>query len=243
MSTARTRRSSQPPAPRRPSRRPIGRHSNGMLMTPEEFDRRADFDGRHTYELIHGVLIVSPPPGRAERGPNDRLAQLLLNYKDDHPHGHVLDDTFSEETFACGETRRRVDRAIWAGLGREPEPDKDPPTIAIEIVSNRRRDRVRDYEEKRREYLAAGVREYWVIDRFRRIMTVYRKEPAEPAESVLKEDEVYATPLLPGFELPLSRIFRAADKWTAAKRSKKPADTPPAPEQPGEAGGIPPERG
>ena len=60
---------------------------------------------------------------------------------------------------------------IWAGLGRVPNPQTDVPAIVVEFVSRRHRDRVRD-EVKRREYLAIGVLEYWVIDRFRRIMTV-----------------------------------------------------------------------
>jgi len=38
----------------------------------------------------------------------------------------------------------------------------------IEHVSKGRRNRQRDYEAKRREYLDAGSPEYWVIDRFRR---------------------------------------------------------------------------
>ncbi|QEH32347.1 hypothetical protein OJF2_08170 [Aquisphaera giovannonii] len=224
MSTARTRRSSQPPAPRRPSRRPIGRHSNGMLMTPEEFDRRSDFDDRYRYELIHGVLVVSPAPGISERDPNGELEYLLRNYKWNHPSGTLIDKTVSEEYIYLPDGRRRADRVVWIGLGRIPEPGKDVPAIAIEIVSNRQRDRVRDYEEKRREYLAAGVQEYWGIDRFRRTMTVYRKEPAEPAEVVVKEGEVYATPLLPGFELPLARLLQAADDW---KRPAAPAPADP----------------
>ena len=31
-------------------------------MTPEEFDAADDFAENYGYELIHGVLIVSPPP-------------------------------------------------------------------------------------------------------------------------------------------------------------------------------------
>ena len=70
------------------------------------------------------------------------------------------------------------------------------PAIVVEFVSKRHRDRVRDYEEKRRQYLAIGVQEYWIIDRFQRIMTVL--PPAgrvEPAEQIIKENEVYRTPL------------------------------------------------
>jgi Uma2 family endonuclease len=78
---------------------------------------------------------------------------------------------------------------------------------------------VRDYEEKRREYLELGVREYWIIDRFERRLTVFRRPPAEPAEQVCDEKAVYKTPLLPGFELPLGRLFDLADDWK--KRRKK----------------------
>jgi hypothetical protein len=76
-------------------------------------------------------------------------------------------------------------------------------------------------EEKRREYLALGVAEYWIIDRFQRTMTVYRNPPRAPAEQVLAENEVYRTDLLPGFELPLARLFATADKWPGKKKRKR----------------------
>ena len=52
--------------------------------------------------------------------------------------------------------------------------------------------------------------EYWVIDRFRRIMTVYR---ARKPEQVIQENEVYRPSLLPGFELPLAKLLTVADQW------------------------------
>ena len=64
------------------------------------------------------------------------------------------------------QNRRRLDRAIWAGLGRDPEED-EPPTIAVEFVSKGKVNQERDYIAKRAEFREIGVREYWVIDRFR----------------------------------------------------------------------------
>ncbi len=120
------------------------------------------------------------------------------------------------ERYIRTHNRRRADRVIWAGLGRRPDPKVDVPTIAVEFVSAGKRDRHRDYVEKRAEYLAAGVAEYWVIDRFRRIMTVYRRPPAEPSEVVVPEAGTYRTDLLPGFELPLARLLSVADRWAGA---------------------------
>jgi Uma2 family endonuclease len=110
---------------------------------------------------------------------------------------------------------------IWAGLGRIPDPKTDVPAIVVEFVSNRQRDRVRDYEEKRRQCLAIGVQEYWIIDRFQRIMTVCRGRPGEPAEQIIKENEIYRTTLLTGFELPLARLLKVADDWAGPVRARK----------------------
>ncbi len=212
MSTARVRRS---------KKARLGRRSNGMLMTPEEFDTATDFDELYSYELIHGVLIVSPLPAESERDPNEELGHILRTYKSDHQAGSALDKTLSEQYVRLPDSRRRADRVIWAGLGRVPDSKTDVPAIVIEFVSKRHRDRVRDYEEKRREYLAIGVQEYWIIDRFQRIMTVCRGRPGEPAEQVIKENEVYRTPLLTGFELPLARLLKVADDWAGPVRARK----------------------
>jgi Uma2 family endonuclease len=199
----------------------LGLSSNGMLMTPEEFDRRQDFDPRYSYELIHGVLIVSPPAGEAERDPNGELDYLLRNYRETHPAGAAIDKTLSEQYVHLPSCRRRADRVIWIGLGRIPDLKQDVPAIVVEFVSRRRRDRVRDYEEKRREYLAVGIQEYWIIDRFRRTMTVVRRSPGEPEELVIKENDVYRTSLLPGFELPLARLLKLADDWSGSSQESR----------------------
>jgi hypothetical protein len=40
----------------------VGRRSNGMILTPEEFGAIDQWDKNYRYEHIRGVLIVSPPP-------------------------------------------------------------------------------------------------------------------------------------------------------------------------------------
>jgi Uma2 family endonuclease len=139
------------------------------------------------------------------------LGQLLRNYRDLHPLGGALDYTVSEHTIRTGRNRRRADRVIWAGLGRLPDVDRDAPTIAIEFLSPGRRARKRDYDVKRKEYEKAGIIEYWLIDRFRKTLTVFRRKGRKSTELVLGAKDVYTTPLLPGFELPLARLFAEAE--------------------------------
>ncbi|MEX2188864.1 MAG: Uma2 family endonuclease [Pirellulales bacterium] len=195
----------------------IGLSSAGISLSPDEFDAIEDYDDQFRYELVHGVLVVHSIPSEGEAGPNEELGFLLRLYRDQHPQGAALNATLPERYVRLVDSRRRADRVIWAGLGRMPDPAVDVPTIVVEFVSAGRRDWRRDYIEKRQEYLALGVREYWVIDRFDRKMTVYRPPVDAKNETVVGEGDVYRSKILPGFELPLARLLAAADAWRDAQ--------------------------
>ena len=188
----------------------IGPGAAGLSMTPDEFDGLGEWDENYKYELIHGVLVVTPPPPIQERDPNEELGYWLRSYRDNPREGSAMDATVSEHYLSTNNNRRRVDRVIWAGIGHPFNARTTLPVIVVEFVSIGRRDWLRDYVEKRVEYLTAGIREYWIIDRFRRILTVYQ---SGKAEVVLNESGTYRTPLLPGFELPLGRLLALADRW------------------------------
>ena len=62
------------------------------------------------------------------------------------------------------------------------------------------------------------LRQYWIVDRFERHMTVFFNEPAGIREQIIAENEFYETPLLPGFRLPLGELLAEADKAAEAKK-------------------------
>jgi Uma2 family endonuclease len=192
----------------------LGFASAGVRMSTDEFDAVTEYDDDFGYELIHGVLVVTPIPAVKERDPNEELGYWLRSYRDNHPNGLTLDATFFEEYVRTMDSRRRADRVIWAGLGRMPQLAEDVPTIVVEFVSPGKRSWRRDYVEKRTEYSEIGVREYWVIDRFQRTLTVYLTGPAGASELLVQEQETYRTDLLPGFELPLAKLLAIADRWS-----------------------------
>ncbi|WP_425616983.1 Uma2 family endonuclease [Anatilimnocola sp. NA78] len=183
--------------------------SAGLRMSVSEFESMEDFEDGYRFELINGVVIVTPPASDAEMDPNGEFEFMLRYYKYHHPEGKSLDGTMMEREVKTSTGIRRVDRAIWTGLGRSPDSRSDVPSIIVEFVSPGKVAFVRDYEEKRDEYLELGCQEYWVIDRFRRKMTVFR---ADEQEVTVLETQAYTTRLLPGFELPLKRLLHLADQ-------------------------------
>jgi Uma2 family endonuclease len=135
----------------------LGPLSAGILMTKAEF-HDATWEEGWRYELINGVLIVSPIPMREERGRNDYLGYLFLTYQNS-PEGTAVDGTVFEEEIDTGKNIRRADRVLWAGLGRVPTME-DVPTVIAEFVSKGKKNFLRDYVLKRDEYMAMGVKEY-----------------------------------------------------------------------------------
>ena len=199
--------------------RRIGPGSAGILMTAEEFDALPErrWVRGYRYELIRGVLVVSPVAGPKERGPNDELGYLL--------HDQLTwMQTMRRAVRSTTRSRNRLSGrrhptaaavtapygSVLAALPRTMRSIR--AAIVIEFASKRRRDATRDYETKRDEYGRLGVREYWGVDRFRRTMTAYRYLPGLEAPRVVTvgEPDEYRTDLLPGFSLHRSAASPAA---------------------------------
>lgn len=192
--------------------RQFGPRAAGIPMTPQEFDR-AEFLEGYRYELINGVLVVSPIPSPQERDGNEELGYWLRLYRNAHPQGGSLNLTLPEHTIRTPRNRRRADRVTWAGLDHPPKWKTETPTVIAEFVSSGKRHQKRDYEEKRDEYLAMNVQEYWVVDRFQRMMTVFTMAGGKIKSRIVREKQTYTTPLLPGFELPLAKLLAVADAY------------------------------
>ncbi|CAA9578356.1 MAG: hypothetical protein AVDCRST_MAG88-3044, partial [uncultured Thermomicrobiales bacterium] len=82
--------------------------------------------------------------------------------------------------------------------------------LVVEILSPGLENEARDREVKLTLYSRRGVLEYWLVDRPRRIVEVYRRTPVAALELAvtLTERDTLASPLLPGFALPVERTFR-----------------------------------
>jgi Uma2 family endonuclease len=78
------------------------------------------------------------------------------------------------------------------------------PTLAVDILSPD--DANGEVNERIDACLSVGVPLVWVVEPYREHVTVYR--PGEPAALFTLRDEISAEPHLPGFVLPVARLFR-----------------------------------
>ncbi|MDX1944705.1 MAG: hypothetical protein SFU86_04795 [Pirellulaceae bacterium] len=62
-------------------------------MTPEEFEAVTERDEHYRYELVNGVVIVSPTVSNGEADPNELLGYLLRLYQETHPRSAALECT------------------------------------------------------------------------------------------------------------------------------------------------------
>ena len=89
---------------------------------------------------------------------------------------------------------RRQDR-YWLGAD-----------LAVEVVSPD--DPARDYDEKRADYAAAGIAEYWIVDPERATITVLSLRDDEySAHGVFATGEVATSPLLEGLAVDVAAAF------------------------------------
>lgn len=184
----------------------LGPQDAGRLLTAEEF-ANADFADGCIYERANGRLVVMSPEGTRYVRASSPWRDRLILYKLAHPD--VVDDIVLQAWVRPDGDHDRVgDIGVYlVHEGRELDVPGHPPDLMFEIVSPGKASRRRDYVEKRAEYHRLGIREYVIIDRQRKLVTVLTHAPGDYQEQVLTPTDTYTTPLLPGFEVRLSEVL------------------------------------
>ena len=181
-----------------------------LKLTYDDFVLFPDDGKRH--ELIDGEHYVTPSPNVRHQQIQGDLFALIWNYVEAHPIGRVftsrLDVVFSR--FDVVEPDIVYLSHERAGNVLTKTNLQGAPELVIEIGSPSTRQR--DETIKRHLYERAGVSEYWVVDPEIDVVRVYRRTGNggfdRPIELSREAGDVLTTDLLPGFDLPLTRIFR-----------------------------------
>lgn len=178
-----------------------------VRLTYDDFLLFPDDGKRH--ELIDGVHYVTPSPVLRHQRLLGRLYLSIAEYLRPQPAlGEVLlsplDIVFSKWDV--------VEPDLMFIGGDQPHilTEKNivgAPALVVEILSPSTRKR--DQTLKLRLFEQHGVVEYWMIDPDRDTVTVNRRISGASFTRLdpLGVDDVLSTPLLPGWTLPLDRLF------------------------------------
>jgi Uma2 family endonuclease len=198
------------------TRTQIGPADHGRRMTLEEF-RDAEEQSGYRYELARGVLEVTEIPGDPHAKVVDNIHEALSTYRRLHPGlilriGHGSDIRFIIPGL---ELDRHPDLAVVFEEARPDDRGRLRADLAVEVVSPGSEARKRDYQDKLKDYLDYGIREYRVVDPKLLQVTVHvrREGPGGPAweARVRSGSDVIASELLPGFAGTVVELWADAD--------------------------------
>jgi Uma2 family endonuclease len=168
-------------------------------------------DDRLRHEIIDGVHYVTAAPNLRHQDLIGRLYLALGNFMASRPGiGRVflspVDVIFTFYDIV------EPDLVFVAGDQLEIMTEKNiqgAPAIVVEVVS--KSTRRRDERIKRELFDRGGVREYWIVDPDRSRITVFRRDGdrlGTHSSLSVADRAVLTTPLIPGFSLSLSELFK-----------------------------------
>ena len=172
------------------------------------------------FELIDRTL-VRKPMGTPESYLALRLAGLMNQFVEAHDLGwmyitdamvRVTPDQIREPDISFTSWDKRPERTVPLKPVTDIIPDL---TVEILSPSNTPREIARKVEE----YFAGGVRLVWMIDPAKRAATVYTAPTAKTA--VPPAGRLDGGDVLPGFTLPLPKLFERLEKPPAKPARKK----------------------
>ncbi len=197
----------------------LGPHDHGRKMSLKAFEFATGEEG-YVYELHRGYVIVPEVANYHHAMQVIAIRRPLWIWEAQHPgtiHA-ILGAGECKLLIPELESERHPDLAVYL---TQPKGKKDRtlwrgwfPELTIEVVSEGSRDR--DYAQKRDEYWALGVKEYWIVDAKLEQILILRRGKSDWIEKSLGPDSVIETKLLPGLTLPCRAIFAAGEEQSDA---------------------------
>ncbi|MEO5817298.1 MAG: Uma2 family endonuclease [Gemmatimonadaceae bacterium] len=142
------------------------------------------------YELVDGILLVTPPPGVGHEVVISRLAAILMPAAQVPGHAYV---------FTHGAVRLPPGAQLEPDLLVVPSSsasavewqDMQDHWLVVEVLS--RSSRISDRDFKRDEYLRLGAREVWLVDRYDNSIDVSR---ARGESDTVRDELLWRAPTL-----------------------------------------------
>ncbi|HEX2516672.1 MAG TPA: Uma2 family endonuclease [Chloroflexota bacterium] len=181
----------------------------GYKFTVDDLQRMPYVEGAR-YELIDGELYVSTAPHYMHQYVCSRLITALNDWSRTAVEGEAT----GGPGLVFDRANAVIPDVIWVRQSRFAQVHggdgrlHQAPDLVIEVLSPGTINTARDRELKLGLYSLRQVPEYWIVDWQGCQVEVYRRAgDALAAITTLTESGVLTSPLLPGFALPLARLF------------------------------------
>lgn len=161
------------------------------------------------YEVIDGVLYMTPPPSTAHQSTSSHLFTAMSVYVRDRRLGYIFTAPIGVRlpTQSVPFQPDIVFVAAARGAIIGPQYIEGVPDLVVEILSPS--NWPYDRQEKFRAYQTAGVAEYWIVDYRARTVEVFA---LEEGEYVLLGKwglgETASSRVLAGFQVAVTEVFR-----------------------------------
>lgn len=173
---------------------------NGRRMSADQYLSLPET--RERYELVDGVIIVSPSATWGHQRIAREILLQLTEFLEQSPIGEAVSEV---------DVRLRDDLVLRpdvvflssAKAARVAKYITEPPDLVVEIVSPGAAER--DLHDKKHDYETAGVAEYWVIDPEAREMHFFALDAGRFVPIHAVGDELKSR-IVSGFVLKLDRV-------------------------------------
>lgn len=157
------------------------------------------------WELLNGELLTVSPTNQVHTTLTTWIGYLLLDFIGDKDLGDVTGEAGG--FYLDRETILAPDIAFIA-IARLTEPTSEKlyylaPDLVVEIISPG--NSAEEMQEKMEAYFKYGTRMIWVI--FPKTRAVYYYKSPKQVEVLYADDLLDGGDVLPGFQIPVSRLF------------------------------------
>ena len=179
--------------------------TNTKRFSLSDYAALDESENEYLTELVDGVVVREPRPGR----PHGRLQARLAYHLESWAGGHGAEVTV-ESGYVLSEepaTVRGPDVAVvldpGAAVEQPPGWLRGAPDVAVEVLSPS--DTATAIHIKTSDYLAAGARLVWIVDPVLRTVTIHR--PDGSARVLGEDDTLGGEDVLEGFTVRVTELF------------------------------------